>query len=79
MPQENRSISAIARDIARNWSKVNYAAVPYLDAMYSLDSIDDNYYLDSAREIVARFLCNAGSFRGPEARRIKAELKAMLR
>lgn len=73
-----RPIHAIAHEINRTWANVNYAAEPYLMAMFSLDSIDDSHYLDSGREIVARFLCNAGGFRGAEARRLKAELNAHL-
>ena len=44
----NRPISTIARDINRDWSKPNYAAVPYLEAMQSLNLITDKYYYDSA-------------------------------
>jgi hypothetical protein len=42
-----------------------------------LETINDKYYLDPAREIVARFLCNAGQWRGPIAREIKTELKQL--
>lgn len=54
-------------------------ARPYLDAMYSLTDISDYYGLDSAEEIVLRFLSNAGTWRGETARRVKAELKAMVK
>ena len=73
-----RPIYEIASEIRRTWKKVNYAAVPYLDAMREISSIDDNYMYESAKEQVIRFLCNAGSYRGDDARRIKKELKAML-
>ena len=75
---EARPLHVIARDIENTWPAVNYAARPYLDAMRELDAITDNYYLDTARSIVAYFLGNARSWRGEDARRIKAELKAML-
>jgi hypothetical protein len=75
---EKRSLSTIASEIRRDWgSKVNYAAKPYLSAMAGLDSIDDNYGYDSAKSIVLYFLSNASSWRGENAKRIKAELKAM--
>ena len=74
---ENRPLSVIARDIARDWKTVNYAARPYLDAMRGLDSVSEKYGFDSGRDIVARFLCNAGQWRGPVARAIKTELKTM--
>lgn len=76
---EVRSLSVIASDIRKNWPKVNFAAKPYLDAMASLDSISDSYYADSANTIVRYFLSNASSWRGEDAKRVKAELKAMLR
>jgi hypothetical protein len=77
--QQTRSLSEIAREIKRDWgNKVNYAAKPYLDAMMTLDSIDDNYMFDSGRSIVAYFLSNAGSWKGETAKRIKKELKGML-
>ena len=73
-----RPLHVIALDIRINWPKVNYAAVPYLEAMEELNSIKDNYYLDTARSIVAYFLSNAHGWRGNHARRIKAELKGMM-
>jgi hypothetical protein len=73
----DRSIRDIADEIALDWKKVNYAAVPYLQAMAELDSINDDYYYDSAREVVLRFLCNAGTWRGETAKRVKLELKRM--
>lgn len=73
-----RSLNVIARDIRKNWPKVYSGAVPYLDAMSTLDNIHDYYYCDSAHEIVLRFLGNATTWRGEEAKRIKTELKAIV-
>lgn len=73
-----RPIHEIAREIAREWRKVNYAAVPYLRAMAELDGIGDAYGADNGRSVVRYFLANASSFRGEAARRIKAELRSML-
>lgn len=72
-----RPLYVIAQDIRSNWPKVNYAAVPYLDAMATLETIEQNYYFDSGRSVVLYFLANAGSWRGDVAREIKKELKAM--
>jgi hypothetical protein len=47
--------------------------------MSTLDSIDDDYFLDSGRSIVAYFLGNAGTWRGEVARRVKKELNKMLK
>jgi hypothetical protein len=74
----NRPIYAIAADIKRSWPKVNYAAKPHLDAMFSLGTIHDAYYMDSGKDIVLRFLANASTFRGEDAKRLKAELKALV-
>ena len=75
---QNRPLYIIAADIKADWQKVNYAAVPYLEAMQQLNSIDDNFILDSARSIVRYFLSNATTWRGEKAREIKTELKAMV-
>ena len=72
-----RDVYEIAREIRADWVKVNYAAQPYLEAMESIDDIDGDYFADSAKSVVLYFLSNAGSWRGPVARRIKAELKEM--
>jgi len=77
MTIEKRSIRSIALDIRKEWSKVNYAAKPYLDAMMELDSINDKYGFDNARSIILYFLSNASSFRGERAKALKAELKAL--
>lgn len=72
-----RKIYQIAAEIRQDWKNVNYAAAPYLDAMLDLGTMEDFYGLDSAQSIVLYFLANAGSWRGENARRIKAELKSM--
>jgi hypothetical protein len=72
-----RSISAIARDISRAWPKPYFGAVPYLDAMHSIERITDSYFADSAKSVVLYFLSNATTWRGDDARRIKAELKKL--
>ena len=73
-----RPLHTIAADIRKTWPRVNYAAVPYLDAMHSLDKITDQYICDSGRSIVTYFLSNATTWRGDDARRIKAELRGMM-
>jgi hypothetical protein len=74
-----RELYIIAEDIRKNWPNVYFGAKPYLDAMGTLTSIKDNYGLDSAESVVQYFLANAGTWRGEDARRIKAELKGMLK
>ena len=72
-----RAIKDIAKEIRSDWKKPYFGAVPYLEAMETLNSIEDNYYLGSAESIVLYFLANANTWRGETARRIKAELKSM--
>ena len=72
-----RPLYEIAAEIKRLWTKPYFGAVPYIDAMRSLNSIKDNYGCDDAKSIVLYFLANANTWRGDDARRIKAELKSM--
>lgn len=73
-----RDLSDIAWDIANDWKNPYFGAVPYIDAMQSLDSMSDMYGADSAKSIVSYFLSNAATWRGEKAKAVKAELKAML-
>lgn len=73
-----RPVRDIALEIYRSWPNVSPAAKPYLLAMTSLRSVDDDYGLDSGRSVVGYFLANASGWRGEIARRVKVELKAML-
>lgn len=75
---ESRDLYVSAADIRRHWPKVYFGAVPYLDAMATLGNIKEHYLYDSGDSIVRYFLVNATTWRGEDARRIKAELKAML-
>ena len=73
-----RSLETIAREIRADWKKPYFGAVPYLDAMRSLGCVDDEFGRDDGRSIVLYFLSNAATWRGPVAKAIKLELKAML-
>jgi hypothetical protein len=75
---EPRTISEIAREITADWRKPYFGAVPYLDAMRWVNRPTDRYGMDTADSIVRYFLANASTWRGETARRVKAELKAML-
>lgn len=78
-PKANRSIREIAVEIAQSWGeKVHYAAKPYLDAMLEDDG-SGMYYYDTMNSVVIYFLSNATTWRGDDARRIKAELKAIIK
>lgn len=74
----SRPLYKIARDISDDWKKVNFAALPYLAAMFELEFITDFYFQDSAKTVVLYFLGNAQSWRGPVAKAIKTELKGLV-
>jgi hypothetical protein len=75
----HRPIYQIAADIRKDWINVDAAAKPYLDAMAHLTNITDSYGADSAEGVVARFLCNASTWRGEVARKIKKELNQIVK
>lgn len=72
------NLSSIARIIRKDWKKIYYGAVPYLDAMECINSIHDNFLEDSARSIVCYFLANAQAWKGETARAVKEKLKGLL-
>jgi hypothetical protein len=74
MNYQNMSVGDLAQEIHRDWKKPYFGAIPYLEAMYQLRHIRDNYGCDSGKEVVLRFLSNASTWKGPVAREIKAEL-----
>lgn len=74
-----RPLFQIAADIYRNWPRASIHALPYIHAMRHLNTMADNYGQDSALSIVLYFLSNANTWRGAEAKRIKDELKTMVK
>ena len=75
-----RTFQQIARDIKSTWLNVYFGAVPYLEALLTLDTTDPEalYGVETAGDIVRYFLANAQTFRGADAKQLKAELKSML-
>lgn len=73
-----RSICTIAQEISKDWTNPYFGAVPYLAAMSCIDKLEDSYICENGRTQVIYFLANASTWKGVVARRIKAELKAML-
>lgn len=75
-----RPLYQIAREIRADWKKPYFGAVPYLEAMHGLSGVAGSFYgADPADHIVRYFLCNAKTWRGDTARRVKAELKALIK
>jgi hypothetical protein len=85
-----RSLHSIAKDIVNDLNNqytnqgkpnpdwVKYA-MPYIVALNELDSIDDDYYADSAYSVVCYALSNLSYWRGDVAKSVKAELKALVK
>jgi hypothetical protein len=76
---QTRPIYTIANEIGLDWKSPYFGAVPYLRAMHSLRDVTDAYGYDDGRSIVMYFLANAATWRGETARRVKSELKALLK
>ena len=86
---EKRPFSAIAAEVLGLW-KTKYGkdlpwslkcALPYLEAMLECDTTDKNaqYYAETVESVVIYFRANITNWRGADAKRIKAELKEMLK
>ena len=75
-----RPIYEIATDIMADWSKIGKGispyAKPYLEAMLTLRTAQDNYIYDTGKSVLLYGLSNMSSYRGENARKLKAELKA---
>lgn len=76
---EARPLNIIAREILKTWPNIAQGAKPYVSALLCLRTVNESYYQDDAKSLVLYFLSNASTWRGPDARRIKAELKAMVK
>lgn len=75
---KNLPLWGIAALIREDWTKPYFGAVPYIDAMGAVEDLSSPYGADNGEYIVAYFLGNANTWRGPVAREVKAELKRRL-
>jgi len=79
----DKSVSQIAGIIRADWTqggkKVYFGAVPYLDAMRSMDKVTDDYFADSGPSVIRYFLANATTWKGEVARAVKAELNKRIK
>lgn len=77
----NLPVSGIARmikaDHAQQGKEINYAAAPYVNAMLGMTTAKDAVGADDGEGVILRALCNLGSWRGENARTIKAHLKKL--
>ena len=75
-----RPIWRIAQEISTLWRPTDEttAVRPFLDAMRLMEHIHDNVDDLAGRTIVTGFLKNSHDWTGPDASRIKAELRSKL-
>jgi len=77
------NLAQLAQIINSDWRHqgkgVNYGAKPYLEAMFCLETVHDNYIADSGYSIVAYFLSNATTWKGEIAKAVKKELNKRLK
>lgn len=73
------TISELARLIKQDWKRVYFGAVPYLQAMGTMTSINDTFGCDPGNSVIMYFLANAQTWRGATAKAVKAELKRRLK
>lgn len=76
---QHRSLSDIAAEIAADWTARHGAAQPFIDAMRELRTADQRSGIETGSDMIQGFLINAQTWRGDVARRVKLELKAILR
>ena len=74
-----RSIKDIAADIRNHWRPVHASAEEYVAAMEKLHKATDRYGADSAVAVLAYFQGAAATWKGPDAQRIKDEIKSLLK
>ena len=80
MYKNKRTFQQIARDIKSDWLNVYFGAVPYLEALLTIDTTDPEatYLYETAGNIARYFLANARTYRGKVAKQLKEELKSLL-
>jgi hypothetical protein len=76
---QHRSLSEIAAEITADWTALHGAAQPHIDAMSELRSANDRYAFETGSDVIQGFLINAQTWKGPVARRVKLELKVILK
>lgn len=74
------TIAQIAKIVQKTWVNkkgpaVYFGAVPYLNEMTYMGDISETVGMDTGKSVVTYFLSNATTYRGDQAKIIKAELK----
>lgn len=74
------TFAEIVQVIRQDWARPYFGAVPYLDALGSMDTddLDALYGVERIRDILPYLTGNLTTWRGPVARAVKAELKGRM-
>ena len=76
----DRPLHEIAREIAADWpGMAGFPAEELVRTMSRLRTLDDLYGADVGVKTVVYFLTNARACKGSTARRVKAELRGMVK
>lgn len=74
-----RTIKEIAQEIQSDWKTANKEASQYLIMMEVLKTMNDKFINKDATTIVINFLVSARGYRSDKAKRIKNELKNLIK
>jgi hypothetical protein len=75
----DRTLRQIAAEIRADWKQVSEYAIQQLDGMEEAGRLEGRFGIETGADAVRGFLINAHHWRGETARRIKGELRAMLK
>ncbi len=73
-----RPLPEITREIRKDWRPMYRPAEAHFEAFEYADNVNQMYGCDSVKSEILYFLGNAGTWKGEVARRVKAELKALV-
>jgi hypothetical protein len=75
----HRPLHEVAAEIEQDWTALHGAAQPYINAMKESYLATSRHRLERGSDMIQGFLMNAQTWRGETARRVKTELKAILK
>jgi hypothetical protein len=75
--QDIMTPAQVVAAIRADWTKPYFGAVPYLEALECLDSWTDRYGCEDATFLAAYLLSNLRTYRGANAKAVRATLKAV--
>lgn len=74
-----RSLLVITEEIKKDWKNIPQHVRPYIEILATLNNPNDHYGYDLGKDLIKHFLTAARTWRGETARRVKQELKTMLK